>query len=66
VDLIRERFGTLAVRRGSALPDADAQESGEDASERAPSRARERSALRQQASGKAAGRPVPTPRRPGQ
>ncbi len=39
VDLIRERFGTLAVRRGSALPVA-AEESGEDMSEQAPGRRR--------------------------
>ncbi len=37
VDLIRERFGTLAVRRGSALPVArGAEESPEDMSESAP------------------------------
>ncbi len=41
VDLIRERFGTLAVRRGSALPVArGAEESGEDMSEQAPGRRR--------------------------
>jgi DNA polymerase-4 len=41
VDLIRERFGTLAVRRGSALPVArGADESGEDMSEQAPGRRR--------------------------
>jgi DNA polymerase-4 len=56
VDRIRERFGTLAVRRGSALPVARGEEeSGEDPSEKAPSRARERSAMRQN----------PSPRRPG-
>ena len=39
VDLIRERFGNLAVRRGSALPEArGADESGEDMSEDAPGR----------------------------
>ena len=41
VDLIRERFGTLAVRRGRALPVArGAEESGEDMSEQAPGRRR--------------------------
>jgi len=39
VDLIRERFGNLAVRRGSALPEARGEdESGEDMSEDAPGR----------------------------
>jgi DNA polymerase-4 len=39
VDLIRERFGNLAVRRGSALPEARGMdESGEDMSEDAPGR----------------------------
>jgi DNA polymerase-4 len=39
VDMIRERFGNLAVRRGSALPEArGADESGEDMSEDAPGR----------------------------
>jgi DNA polymerase IV len=39
VDLIRERFGNLAVRRGSALPEARGlDESGEDMSEDAPGR----------------------------
>jgi DNA polymerase-4 len=43
VDLIRERFGTLAVRRGSALPEArGAEESGENMSEEAPGRRRMR------------------------
>jgi DNA polymerase-4 len=43
VDEIRERFGTLALRRGSALPEArGSEESGEDLSEAAPSRRRER------------------------
>ena len=47
VDQIRERFGTLALRRGSALPEARGEEeSGEDPSERAPSRARERASMR--------------------
>jgi DNA polymerase-4 len=47
VDLIRERFGTLAMRRGSALPEArGAEETGEDMSEQAPSRARERAKMR--------------------
>jgi DNA polymerase IV len=37
VDLIRERFGNLAVRRGSALPEArGTDESDEDMSEKAP------------------------------
>jgi DNA polymerase-4 len=37
VDLIRERFGNLAVRRGSALPEArGSDESDEDMSEKAP------------------------------
>jgi DNA polymerase-4 len=41
VDLIRERFGNLAVRRGSALPVARGEEeSSEDASEKAPGRRR--------------------------
>jgi len=48
VDLIRERFGNLAVRRGSALPEArglseEARKEGEDMSEEAPSRRRIRS-----------------------
>ena len=39
VDLIRERFGTLAVRRGSALPQARGEdEPAEDMSEKAPGR----------------------------
>jgi DNA polymerase IV len=43
VDLIRERFGNLAVRRGSALPEArGADEDGEDMSEEAPGRRRQR------------------------
>jgi hypothetical protein len=47
VDRIRERFGTLALRRGSALPEARGEEeSGEDSSEKAPSRAGERAAMR--------------------
>jgi DNA polymerase IV len=41
VDQIRERFGTLAVRRGSALPEArGSDESDEDMSEKAPARGR--------------------------
>jgi len=41
VDLIRERFGNLAVRRGSALPEARGlEESREDMSEQAPGRRR--------------------------
>jgi DNA polymerase-4 len=56
VDRIRERFGNLAVRRGSALPVARGEEeTGEDMSEKAPSRARERAAMRQN----------PSPRRQG-
>ena len=56
VDRIRERFGNLAVRRGSALPAARGEEeTGEDMSEKAPSRARERARMRQN----------PSPRRPG-
>ncbi len=67
VDRIRERFGNLAVRRGSALPEARGEEeSGEDTSEKAPSRARERSALRSgPSSDKPKGRPTPAARRPG-
>jgi DNA polymerase-4 len=43
VDLIRERFGNLAVRRGSALPEArGADEPAEDMSEEAPGRRRSR------------------------
>ena len=43
VDLIRERFGNLAVRRGSALPEArGADESAEDMSEKAPGARRPR------------------------
>jgi DNA polymerase-4 len=39
VDLIRERFGNLAVRRGSSLPEArGANEIDEDMSEKAPGR----------------------------
>jgi DNA polymerase-4 len=41
VDLIRERFGNLAVRRGSALPEARGlEESRENMSEQAPGRRR--------------------------
>ena len=44
VDLIRERFGNLAVRRGSALPEAGGtNEPTEDMSEKAPGRRRIRS-----------------------
>jgi DNA polymerase-4 len=47
VDQIRERFGNLALRRGSALPEARGEdESDEDMSEKAPSRAGERAAMR--------------------
>src|SRR5688572_24545385 len=43
VDLIRERFGTLAVRRGSALPEARGEdEPAEDMSEKAPGKRRPR------------------------
>ena len=43
VDSIRERFGNLAVRRGSALPEArGADESEEDTSEKVPGRRRQR------------------------
>jgi DNA polymerase-4 len=64
VDLIRERFGNLAVRRGSALPEARGiNESGEDMSEAAPSRARERARLRSASSDKKAGPPGVAPRR---
>jgi DNA polymerase-4 len=43
VDLIRERFGNLAVRRGSALPEArGAEESDEDMSEKAPGSRRQK------------------------
>jgi DNA polymerase-4 len=45
VDLIRERFGNFAVRRGSALPEArGTDEPAEDMSEEAPGRARARTA----------------------
>jgi DNA polymerase IV len=41
VDSIRERFGTLALRRGSALPEArDGEEADENMSEEAPGRRR--------------------------
>ena len=41
MDLIRERFGNLAVRRGSALPEArGARNPAEDMSEKAPGRRR--------------------------
>ncbi|HUQ11562.1 MAG TPA: DNA polymerase IV [Steroidobacteraceae bacterium] len=47
VDQIRERFGNLALRRGSALPEARGdEESAEDMSEKAPSRAGERATMR--------------------
>jgi len=43
VDQIRERFGNLAVRRGSALPEArGADEGDEDMSETAPGRRRQK------------------------
>ena len=45
VDLIRERFGNFAVRRGSALPEArGTDEPPEDMSEEAPGRRRSRAA----------------------
>jgi DNA polymerase-4 len=48
VDRIRERFGNLALRRGSALPEArGAGADGADPPESTPSRQRERSALAQ-------------------
>jgi DNA polymerase-4 len=51
VDLIRERFGNFALRRGSALPEArGVEESRENMSEPAPGRRR----------GNSAGRPPPT------
>ena len=51
LDQIRERFGSLALRRGSALPESRGAEtgepeSGEELSEAAPSRGRERSEMR--------------------
>ncbi|HEY6124509.1 MAG TPA: DNA polymerase IV [Steroidobacteraceae bacterium] len=43
VDLIRERFGNLALRRGSALPEARGEEEpAEDMSEKAPGRGKPR------------------------
>jgi len=43
VDLIRERFGNLAVRRGSALPEARGEaETAEDMSEKAPGKRKPR------------------------
>jgi DNA polymerase-4 len=64
LDQIRERFGNLALRRGSALPEAgDGGESGEDASEATPSRSRERAAMRQSAPGKPPTKPGPSSRR---
>jgi DNA polymerase-4 len=67
VDQIRERFGNLAVRRGSALPEARGEEeSDEDPSEKAPSRAGERAAMRaRRPSDKPAGKAAPPPRRAG-
>ncbi|HET7810372.1 MAG TPA: DNA polymerase IV [Steroidobacteraceae bacterium] len=62
VDQIRERFGNLAMRRGSALPEArGVEESREDMSEAAPSRAGERARMR--SSERKAGRPGVAPRR---
>jgi DNA polymerase-4 len=59
VDRIRERFGNLAVRRGSALPEARGVDEAEDPAETAPSRARERSTM---AESRRSQRPT-TPRR---
>jgi DNA polymerase-4 len=62
VDRIRERFGNLALRRGSALPEARGEEeSGEDSSDRAPSRAGERAAMR---AGRTSGQEAPGTRSP--
>jgi DNA polymerase-4 len=62
VDRIRERFGNLALRRGSALPEARGEEeSGEDSSEKAPSRAGERAAMR---AGRTSGQDAPGTRSP--
>jgi DNA polymerase-4 len=64
MDRIRERFGTLALRRGSALPEARGDDEPEDMSERAPSRARERATMRHgPASEPPAGKPALPPRR---
>jgi DNA polymerase-4 len=60
VDRIRERFGNLAVRRGSALPEAQGIGEPEEPSEAAPSRGRERAAM---AETRRSQRPTP-PRRP--
>jgi DNA polymerase-4 len=67
VDQIRERFGTLALRRGSALPEARGEdESDEDLSEKAPSRARERAAMRAgRPADQGGGKPGSSPRRAG-
>jgi DNA polymerase-4 len=49
VDMIRERFGHLAVRRGSALPESRGEEeSPEDMSEKAPDVRRNKTGLRGQ------------------
>ena len=62
VDQIRERFGTLALRRGSALPEARGEEdSAEDPSERAPSRGRERSDMRRRMESDRPAAPPSTP-----
>src|SRR6187402_3446810 len=65
VDQIRERFGSLALRRGSALPEARGEEDGDqDPPEKAPSRAGERAALRaDRPPDKPGGKPGPVPRR---
>jgi DNA polymerase-4 len=60
VDRIRERFGNLAVRRGSALPEARGIGEAEDPAEAVPSRGRERAAM---AENRRSQRPTP-PRRP--
>jgi hypothetical protein len=67
VDQIRERFGNLALRRGSSLPETRGdEESGEDLSEKAPSRAGERAAMRAgRPSDKHDGKPATPPRRTG-
>jgi DNA polymerase-4 len=47
MDQIRERFGSLALQRGSALPEArGVEDGGEDMSEATPSRNRERALMR--------------------
>src|SRR5688572_17677370 len=67
VDQIRERFGTLAPRRGSALPEARSEDDAdENLSEKAPSRAGERAAMRAgRPADKGGGKPGSTSRRAG-